>query len=93
MAKKSKLGVASAIVVGAGAAALYRQKRRVKTSRQKTDRQEKRQTKHRNETSTAIQNAVSMKKTAKVFITATATTKHLPVRKNRKVLTISMHTL
>ena len=69
------------------------QKRRVKTSRQKTDRQEKGQTKHRNETSTAIQNAVSMKKTAKVFITATATTKHLPVRKNRKVLTISMHTL
>lgn len=40
MAKKSKLGVASAIVVGAGAAALYA-KRRVKTSRQKTDRQEK----------------------------------------------------
>ena len=82
MAKKSKLGVASAIVVGAGAAALYAKKA-----------SENKQTKHRNETSTAIQNAVSMKKTAKVFITATATTKHLPVRKNRKVLTISMHTL
>ena len=86
MAKKSKLGVASAIVVGAGAAALYAKKA-------SENKQAKRQTKHRNETSTAIQNAVSMKKTAKVFITATATTKHLPVRKNRKVLTISMHTL
>lgn len=92
MAKKSKLGVASAIVVGAGAAALYA-KKASENKQAKTDRQEKRQTKHRNETSTAIQNAVSMKKTAKVFITATATTKHLPVRKNRKVLTISMHTL
>ena len=91
MAKKSKLGVASAIVVGAGAAALYAKK--ASENKQAKNRQEKRQTKHRNETSTAIQNAVSMKKTAKVFITATATTKHLPVRKNRKVLTISMHTL
>ena len=92
MAKKSKLGVASAIVVGAGAAALYAKK--ASENKQAKNRQAgKRQTKHRNETSTAIQNAVSMKKTAKVFITATATTKHLPVRKNRKVLTISMHTL
>lgn len=92
MAKKSKLGVASAIVVGAGAAALYAKK--ASENKQAKNRQTgKRQTKHRNETSTAIQNAVSMKKTAKVFITATATTKHLPVRKNRKVLTISMHTL
>ena len=92
MAKKSKLGVASAIVVGAGAAALYA-KKASENKQAKNGQQEKRQTKHRNETSTAIQNAVSMKKTAKVFITATATTKHLPVRKNRKVLTISMHTL
>ena len=37
--------------------------------------------------------AMLMKKTAKVFITATATTKHLPVRKNRKVWTTSMPTL
>ena len=61
------------------------QKRRVKTSRQKTDRQEKRQTKHRKETSTAIQNAVSMKRIVKVFITATVIMKHLQDLKNRKV--------
>lgn len=92
MAKKSKLGVASAIVVGAGAAALYAKK--ASENKQAKNRQAgKKADETRNETSTAIQNAVSMKKTAKVFITATATTKHLPVRKNRKVLTISMHTL
>lgn len=79
MAKKSKLGVASAIVVGAGAAALYA-KRRVKTSRQKqTGRKKADETQERNEYRNTERG--KYEKTAKVFITATATTKHLPVRK------------
>ena len=97
MSNKNKtIALASLIAAGAGVAAVaqphYMQKRRVKTSRQKIDRQEKRQTKHRNETSTAIQNAVSMKKTAKVFIIPTVTTRHLHIRKNRKVSMRKAHT-
>lgn len=68
------------------------QKRRVKTSRQKqTGRKKADETQERNEYRNTERG--KYEKTAKVFITATATTKHLPVRKNRKVLTISMHTL
>ena len=42
---------------------------------------------------TGIQSAENMKKTAKESITATETTKPLPVRKSRKALTIKMPTL
>ena len=92
MAKKSKLGVASAIVVGAGAAALYA-KKASENKQAKNGQTGKKadETQERNEYRNTERG--KYEKTAKVFITAAATTKHLPVRKNRKVLTISMHTL
>ena len=91
MAKKSKLGVASAIVVGAGAAALYA-KKASENKQAKNGQTGKKadETQERNEYRNTER--VSMKKTAKVSIIQTETTRLSPVRKSRKALTTNMHT-
>ena len=79
MSKKGlKLGVA--LAAGAGAAAIL-----TKTSQ---ENKEIKATKAKKAEAarliTATQNAANMKRTAKVFIIQTVTTKHSPVRKSQK---------
>ena len=76
MSKKGlKLGVA--LAAGAGAAAIL-----TKTSQ---ENKEIKATKAKlPDLITATQNAANMKRTAKVFIIQTVTTKHSPVRKSQK---------
>ena len=76
MSKKGlKLGVA--LAAGAGAAAIL-----TKTSQ---ENKEIKATKPKlPDLITATQNAANMKRTAKVFIIQTVTTKHSPVRKSQK---------
>ena len=79
MSKKGlKLGVA--LAAGAGAAAIL-----TKTSQ---ENKEIKATKAKKAVAarliTATQNAANMKRTAKVFIIQTVTTKHSPVRKSQK---------
>ena len=79
MSKKGlKLGVA--LAAGAGAAAILTKTLR-KIKRSKLQRSKKPKLP---DLITATQNAANMKRTAKVFIIQTVTTKHSPVRKSQK---------
>ena len=88
MSKKGlKLGVA--LAAGAGAAAIL-----TKTSQENKEIKATKAKKPKlPDLITATQNAANMKRTAKVFITATVTTKLLQDRKNRKVSMAKMLTL
>ena len=79
MSKKGlKLGVA--LAAGAGAAAIL-----TKTSQEnKKIKATKAKKPNLPDLITATQNAANMKRTAKVFIIQTVTTKHSPVRKSQK---------
>ena len=79
MSKKGlKLGVA--LAAGAGAAAIL-----TKTSQENKEIKAAKSKKPKlPDLITAIQNAANMKKTAKVFIIQTVTTKHSPIRKSQK---------
>jgi hypothetical protein len=78
MSKKGlKLGVA--LAAGAGAAAIL-----TKTSQENKEIKATKAKKAEADLITATQNAANMKRTAKVFIIQTVTTKHSPVRKSQK---------
>ena len=84
MSNKNKtIALASLIAAGAGVAAAtnrQRQRRSPKNSRQRVEHH------------TAIQSVENTRKTAKVFIIPTVTTRHLHIRKNRKVSMRKAHT-
>ena len=80
MSKKGlKLGVV--LAAGAGAAAIL-----TKTSQENKEIKATKAKKARScpDLITATQNAANMKRTAKVFIIQTVTTKHSPVRKSQR---------
>ena len=77
MSKKTGIGIGvAALAAGAGAAAVARN-RRLKQQRKIKVIPEKK--------SIVIQNLENMKRTAREFIIPMVTTRHLPVRKSRKV--------
>ena len=85
MSNKNKtIALASLIAAGAGVAATatnrQRQRKSPKNSRQRVEHH------------TAIQSVENTRKTAKVFIIPTVTTRHLHIRKNRKVSMRKAHT-
>ena len=90
MSNKNKtIALASLIAAGAGVAAVAasnsHKQAKGKENRRKNSRQ-------RVEHHTAIQSVENTRKTAKVFIILTVTTRHLHIRKNRKVSMRKAHT-
>ena len=77
MSNKNKtIALASLIAAGAGVAAV---------AASNSHKQAKAKSRQRVEHHTAIQSVENTRKTAKVFIIPTVTTRHLHIRKNRKV--------
>ena len=88
MAKKGvKLGVASAVAIGAGAAMMAKKVKNSNTDEKNKTTEKKQMEKQRLIRSTAIQSAGNMKRTVRESITAMEIMRHLPARKNRRAWT------
>ena len=89
MSNKNKtIALASLIAAGAG----VQQLRQATATNRQRQRKSPKNSRQRVEHHTAIQSVENTRKTAKVFIIPTVTTRHLHIRKNRKVSMRKAHT-